>query len=381
MSRGNVRRTGDDPTPSTGQETTWRQFLVTSFVLIGLAALSFWVIRGRLIDDLHAMRLRAAEPSRPIARSDTVAPPDRDLAPPHAGASFRDCSQCPEMVEISAGAFNMGSRDDDAEIEIGNPELGGGDWLTGTDVFVRRMVRSNFDRAKPRHSVVIGHRFALGKFAVTRGEYATFVHETGYATGNDCAAYVHGKYPGFRSFGGSWRRPGFAQSDRDPVVCVSWRDAHAYVAWLNMKNGTPLGDPTAYRIPSEAEWEYATRGGRPTLRWWGDSLGGNNANCAECGSTWDARHTSPVGSFPPNPLGLYDVLGDVAELTGDCWHADYRGAPADGTAWVGGDSGSHVLRGGGWNAAGWALTAAMRSWIEGEARHNDTGFRVAKTLQ
>ena len=115
---------------------------------------------------------------------------------------------------------------------------------------------------------------------------------------------------------------------RRPVINVSWDDATAYANWLSKKTGKP------YRLLSGAEYEYATRAGTQTAYPWGDAVGTNNANCHSCGSQWDARQTAPVGSFPPNGFGLYDMVGNVREWTEDCYHDTYSDAPKDGSAWI-----------------------------------------------
>jgi formylglycine-generating enzyme required for sulfatase activity len=285
---------------------------------------------------------------------------------------FADCGNCPAMVAIPPGSFLMGSTQAETDRE-GVPPFRG-----ITEI--------------PQHKVALLYTLALGQFAVTRAEFAFFVAKTGYVAGGGCATYdgsVHDWRPDAAL---DWSNPGFAQSDADPVVCVSRRDAEAYAAWLAQlthKN---------YRLPSEAEWEYAARAGTTSLRYFPDDRRqfcryANGADLA-----YDARHvsameafpnnlacsdgyvyTAPVGSFPPNPFGLYDMIGNVSELTADDWHPDYRGAPADGSAWTG-DRKSTVLRGGSWYVSPGALRSARRIGAAGDARYSDTGFRVALTL-
>jgi formylglycine-generating enzyme required for sulfatase activity len=115
---------------------------------------------------------------------------------------------------------------------------------------------------------------------------------------------------------------------RHPVINVSWDDAQRYAAWLSRMTGKP------YRLLSEAEFEYAARAGTRTVYPWGDELGKDNANCGDCGSTWDNRQPSPVGSFAANRFGLHDLHGNVWQWVEDCYHGDYEGAPQDGSAWV-----------------------------------------------
>ena len=123
-----------------------------------------------------------------------------------------------------------------------------------------------------------------------------------------------------------------------PAVCLDHKDALAFIAWLNaqVKAAHPALASRAgpYRLPSEAEWEYAARAGTTTARWWGDAIGSGNANCNGCGSEWDNRVLAPVDAFKPNPFGLYGLLGNDWEWTADCWHPSYVGAPKDGSAWI-----------------------------------------------
>jgi formylglycine-generating enzyme required for sulfatase activity len=165
---------------------------------------------------------------------------------------------------------------------------------------------------------------------------------------------------------------------------VSWGDAQAYVAWLNSKLARQTAGPDAkpYRLPSEAEWEYAARAGMQTVRWWGDDIGKNNADCDGCGSRWDNQQPSPVGSFAPNPFGLFDIFGSAWEWTEDCWHKDYVGAPTDGSAWAAGESCGqyYARRGGSYYDRPWLLRPAKRTFHKVDGATNYIGFRVAKTL-
>jgi formylglycine-generating enzyme required for sulfatase activity len=167
------------------------------------------------------------------------------------------------------------------------------------------------------------------------------------------------------------------------VVCVSRNDAKAYIAWLNAKlDASQLaGRDGPYRLPSEAEWEYAARGGRRSERWWGNSLGQNHANCSVCSSAWDRKGTSPVGSFDANPFGLYDMLGNVDQLVEDCWNGSYAGAPSDGTAWESKTCGDHVTRGSDWQSDARQIRSDYRSYLGTDDRDNTIDFRVAKTIR
>ena len=177
--------------------------------------------------------------------------------------------------------------------------------------------------------------------------------------------------------GGCSRRPsdeGWGRGSR-PVINVSWKDiTEQFIPWLNKVTGK------RYRLPTEAEWEYAARAGSETKYSWGNSIGKNKANCDGCGSRWDDSKTAPVASFAANAFGLYDMHGNVWEWTQDCWNGSYRGAPSDGTAWLSGDCSWRVLRGGSWNYNPYILRSAVRFWITTDYRVSGNGFRLARTL-
>ena len=162
---------------------------------------------------------------------------------------------------------------------------------------------------------------------------------------------------------------------RQPVVNVTWDDAKRYVAWLSRMTGK------TYRLLSEAEWEYAARAGTQTAYSWGDEIGKGNASCFDCGSQWDDKQTAPVGSFAANSFGLHDMQGNVWEWVEDCEHADYEGAPDDGSAWIA-DSycNERILRSGSYNSYSWALRSANRHADKTEIRLKVHGFRVGRTL-
>jgi formylglycine-generating enzyme required for sulfatase activity len=223
---------------------------------------------------------------------------------------------------VPAGAFEMGARD-----------------LGATE--------------QPMHRVSIAKPFALGRYEVTFAEW------------DACVAA-----------GGCQHRPsdrGWGRGDR-PVMNVSWNDTQSYLRWLSAKTGR------TYRLPSEAEWEYAAHAGTRTAYWWGDAVGRANANCADCGSEFDRRETAPVGSFAASSLGLYNMLGNVAEWVEDCWVPSYRGAPADGSARVEKDCPERVLRGGSFNNDQRYVRAAARFKYDAGVRFSANGFRVVREL-
>lgn len=162
---------------------------------------------------------------------------------------------------------------------------------------------------------------------------------------------------------------------RRPVVNVSWDDAQAYVGWLSGQTGE------VYRLPTDAEWEYAARGGTDTRYWWGDDVGQDLANCAGCGSLWDGERSAPVGRFAPNGFGLHDTAGNVFEWVGDCWHDTYAEAPLDGSALETVGCGKRVIRGGAWSFPPKEIRSSNRWRDFPERRSDDTGFRIVRELR
>src|SRR3981189_1505898 len=161
------------------------------------------------------------------------------------------------------------------------------------------------------------------------------------------------------------------RGNRAPVTNVSWSDAKQFVAWL------AGATRKAYRLPSEAEWEYAARGGTQTKYWWGDQFQPGMANCKNCNDVAAAEQPIKVGSFKPNPFGLYDMGGSVDQWVEDCWHKNYQGAPADGSAWVEGECASHVIRSGSWKNDARYVRPSNRDGYDTNVRYPTHGFRVA----
>ena len=152
------------------------------------------------------------------------------------------------------------------------------------------------------------------------------------------------------------------------MINVNWDDAKAYTAWLSRKTGH------TYRLPSEAEWEYAARAGTTTRYHFGDSISSSQANY------YGGKGTVPVGNYPSNAFGLHDVHGNVWEWVEDCWHESYAGAPSDTNVWKAGDCSRRVLRGGSWRDGPYYVRSASRRWLDIESRFDNFGFRIARTL-
>jgi formylglycine-generating enzyme required for sulfatase activity len=257
---------------------------------------------------------------------------------------FQECETCPVMVEIPPGSLERS------------------DTLDG----------ANF-------TVNIAAPYAIAKTEVTIEQFELFVEETGASiTGCTIWTTVGPETP--RRV--SWKSP-FTQTGvfpDHPVVCVSWDDAQAYVAWLSEKTGQ------AYRLPSEAEWAYAARAGAPNdPTWWlAGYMGPGEANCADCTGVGpmgreDELSTLLAATYVPNPFGLHDMLGNAGEWVADCYNKSIGGAPADGTAWQTGDCSRHVNMGGNWHDE-WLSLASQRAGLGATQRVNDVGFRVARSL-
>ena len=238
----------------------------------------------------------------------------------------------------------------------------------------------------PVHQVTILEPFAVGVYEVTRGEFGHFVRDTSHAAENSCRFWDGARW--VVREGRNWLEPGFRQTDRDPVTCVSWRDARAYAAWLGARTGQ------RYRLLSEAEWEYAARGGTRTARYWQDRgssqclhANGADLTAKQYNAAWQVEgchdghyFTAPAGSFTANRFGLHDVLGNVWEWTQDCWIEGYAAAPGDGQAQESGACDRRVLRGGGWNSVPQDLRSAARGKNAADNRGSNLGFRVARAL-
>lgn len=202
--------------------------------------------------------------------------------------------------------------------------------------------------AAPAHEVTV-KPFLLGRFEVTFEQYSKFCASTGRLIPFD---------------------QGWGMGNR-PVIHVSHQDALDFTKWLSNKTDRN------FRLPSEAEWEFAARGSSEGRFPWGDELGENNANCAGCGSEWDGRSTAPAGSFPPNGYGLHDMIGNVYEWCLDARHDNYVGAPGDGSAWTeNGVRSDMVNRGGSWFQPAEEMTISRRCWDKGERKSHEFGFRV-----
>ena len=311
------------------------------------------------------------EADRKIAEADAKLKAEQDAArrdpalsiTPGSGRSFHDkladgkaCQNCPEMVVAPAGSFTMGTPASEPEREP---------YLTGSE--------------SPPLNVTIARPFAVGKFSITRGEFAAFVKDTGHKMDGGCYAYDGTEWK--QQSGKSWQSPGFTQDDRHPAVCVNWEDAKAYSAWLSKRTGK------SYRFLSDAEREYVARAGTTTPFWWGTAITPQQANYngnyvyAGGGSKGVYRkQTVPVDNFEANQWGLYQVHGNVWEWTADCWNESNVSNPGDGSARTAGDCSRRVVRGGSWIDNPRNLRSGNRDRGATDDRSDDFGFRVGRTV-
>jgi formylglycine-generating enzyme required for sulfatase activity len=260
------------------------------------------------------------QPESPEQVAAPLAMPPKSSPGPARQGEFQDCERCPIMVKVPGGTYIMGSNGDSTE--------------------------------QPRHSVTIAP-FAVGKFEATEAEWVAC------ATGGGC-----GYKPGAA-----------AGSPERPMANLSWDDANEYVRWLATATGKP------YRLLTEAEWEYAARAGTETRYPWGGDIGVAKANCIGCGGTYDPARPADIAQFAPNPWDLYGMLGGVAEWTDDCWHHNYTGAPANGSAWLGSPCSTRVVRGGSWKNPPSDLTVSSRNFYDSSVRYIANGLRVALSMR
>ena len=263
----------------------------------------------------------------------------------------RDCDLCPIMVPLEGGTFTMGSpRGEGSAAE------------------------------RPEVEVALA-RFEMSRGEITIAEYAAFIEDSGYRPANGCFVWTAaGKMS--RSGSASWQNPGYEIGESAPVACVSWEDANRYVSWLNARTGG------GYRLPSEAEFEFAARAGSSGAYAWGDPAevcSAANGAAAESQFRWrnracedGVRTVARSGSFPPNGFGLVDTIGNLWEWTADCWNGSHNGASSDGSARSTGQCRSRVLRGGSWDDPLENLRSAYRVGIPANRRQGNVGFRVAR---
>jgi sulfatase modifying factor 1 len=283
-------------------------------------------------------------------------------ASPQAGERFQECPQCPSMTVVPAGHFTMsrkpagdGRKDEDPE---------------------------GIRKTHPAQEVEIPAPFALGTYPVTRREYGVFVSETRRVVERGCHIQYQGVWVLDKEK--DWQHPGFTQTENDPVVCVSWHDEQDYIRWLNQKARVASYDeaPLPYRVPTWEEMEYAARAGTTTLYYWGDTPRRDRANygkvlCLPCGPMREGPdrwlYTSPVGSFPPNPWGLYDMAGNAWQWADSC-RTYSKSRPLSQCQY-------EVAHGGSWLTSPEFLQSGERAGAIVGHRNNEIGFRVARTLR
>ncbi len=293
-----------------------------------------WLNRGVVEDQWRLYTRVNPYIAKEITPYVLTAAAERTLKP---GDSFRECAKdCPPMILVPAGSFKMGS----PPSEAGRAANEG-----------------------PQHVVTIAKPFAVAKFEVSFADWDACVRF------GDCSPHASDS--------------GWGRGQR-PAINVNWNDAQQYVGWLRRTTGKP------YRLLSEAEYEYAARAGTATAYPWGNQIGTDHAACNGCGggSGWgsDEPQTVTVGSFQANPFGLYDMVGNVWEWVADCWHANYAGAPVDGSAWrrqsaQDGTSCPRVIRGGSWRDPPPDLRVTARKWYNDRYIDSTVGFRIARTLE
>lgn len=280
------------------------------------------------LGELADLRVPEALKKKPVVKASEKSIPS---------GPFADCEGCPSMIAVRPGTFIMGS-----------PETEPG--------------RRNTEGPIGVH---IEYPFAVGRYEVTRDQFVAFVEDARYLPGKGCL--VKGRF----SSAASWQQPGFEQAGNHPVACVTWSDARAYTAWLSKKT------KKAYRLLSEAEWEFAARGGTQTIFAYGDNF---SASLGNLGRSRDG--TIPVGFSTANEFGLHDVHGNVWEILDDCWHEDLGLNSGNGKANVlRANCSQRIIRGGGWDSTPQQARLAARGVIETNAAANTVGFRIARNFE
>lgn len=291
--------------------------------------------------------------------------------------ALRDCADCPELVAIVPGEFTMGAAIEEPR-RLGLREY----WAT---------------REQPPRRVVVARGFAIGRYEVTRVEFAVFARETGYGPPPGCWHFVGSEWLFDETR--SWRDAKIDQTDEHPVTCVNWHDAQAYLAWLSAKTGR------RYRLASEAEWEYVARAGTTTAWWFGDDPADicRHVNLGDLTTQdrfgWDKTRikydvlgdwkgqpcrdghatTAPVRATAANPLGVHGLPGNANEWVADCWNDTHAGAPATAEPrLLGADCGQRVMKGQGWTAIAASARAAFRLKMNATDRRFTFGFRVLR---
>ena len=309
--------------------SVWAGSAATAVLALAVGAWQFWPV---------------PPPPSPVvvANPPTPTPP----ATPPISASL------PAMVKIPGGTFEMGCVENNSDCQ---------------------------DDEKPVHTVTVP-AFEMGAYEVTVEQFKAFAEATQYQTtaekDGSCYSYdASGSYNDVK--GNSWQKTGYTQTENSPVTCVSWDDAQAYLKWVSEQT------KQIWRLPTEAEWEYAAREKTKTAYSWGEPPPVCDTQAANGAQFVDCKEKAPlkVGSFKPNPFGLYDVHGNALEWVEDCWQGDYKDAPVDGSARQGcGADASRVLRGGSWGSDPQGLRSAYRYSSTPSAQSSGVGFRAARTI-
>jgi formylglycine-generating enzyme required for sulfatase activity len=330
----------------TGKRISLKSIMLGVVVGIGLLFLlleGFMILsgKGELITALRASSLSAVEQAADVMVVDSI---DR------RGGSSTTSSNQPAVAEqpgkrqksrgVVTGTVLPG-------VDIGPAMLmiAGGEFTMGSD---RNQISPD---ERPAHKVVL-QDFAISRNEVTFEEYDRFAEASGRPLPDD----------------NGWGR------GKRPVINVNWADASAYARWLSARTGK------RYRLPTEAEWEYAAAGGSDSVYWWGYEFEKGRANCFDCGSGWDQKSTAPVGRFGPNGFGLHDTAGNVREWVRDCYHGSYTGAPVDGSAWEESGCKERVVRGGAYDKPAESMRSTWRGHLKADTRLPMIGFRLVREL-
>lgn len=340
---------------SEGAEATagkYNKIAITSIaagILIAAAVAAYFMYGGKTTPPpAPVTTIPSAEEAPPVVTPEegTVEIPVTEVEAPEE--ETKETPEIPATVTEPKETVVSGGKEFQDELKVG----GKGSvmvWIPAGTYAMGSPSSSTSKEERPRHNVKI-KKFAISKYEITISEYEIFAKATKRMMPDDL----------------------YMEHDTSPVVFVKWDDAYNYAKWLTEQTGHK------YRLPSEAEWEYAASGGQDAAFWWGYEEKRGMAHCFTCNSQFDPRKPAKIGKFQPNQFGLYDTAGNVAEWVYDCWHPNYEGAPTDGSVWEGGNCSLRIARGGSYISPQQSIRIAKRDKFKSDAGYDHIGIRLVR---
>lgn len=345
-----------ETTPTPPKRGLWAAMII-GILILGSSA---WVLKPYIMpwaQQLIAQRASPQSSRQPMQSPPTPAPLPNSLQ--HDNVPDKSVTLEPLSTPVSPASTSK-TADSSPSLVMGKifrDPLAGNEqrlgpnmvMITGGSFMMGNTLSSAYPEEQPAHRVTLPD-FAISQYEISFDDYELFTRHSGQRRPDDNGWGTH----------------------KRPVINVSWQDASDYASWLSRQTGHN------YRLPTEAEWEYAAGAGKNKLYWWGNKPDTNRANCYDCGSVWDGKKTAPIGSFPANPFGLFDSAGNVAEWVQDCEHPNYRGAPNDNRVWLSGDCTQRMMRGGSYRSPRDQLITTRRTSLLVNTRVDHVGFRLVR---